>query len=172
MIVVIEGPDGAGKSTLAERLKVELAYFRGQVKVHHSGRPANSEEVLTNCNYNSDLAYKYPITIVDRTPWISDLVYNDALGREDRLPRQLLEAYHRVPQIVVYCHLGPFGDYKILEGKGHKPSEYLAEVREKHAKIVLAYEEFFDVPRSFIVIEYNRLVDSYSALLSQIGRHL
>jgi hypothetical protein len=90
MLIIIEGPDGAGKSTLAGRLLVELALRLEQnddvtecVRVVHRGPPI--AHPLTE--YEGPMLRYRPLTghdvVADR--WhLGELVYPDLVGRDTR----------------------------------------------------------------------------------------
>jgi hypothetical protein len=163
MIILLEGPDGAGKSTLAEKLSK-----RFDALVHHSSRPLNSEQLRRNMNTICDMDDSIgEIIIVDRAGWISEFVYSRAMFREQMLSTKELLSYHNRIQIVIYCTAE---DYNIVEGKEHKPPEYMKRLYESHSRIVDEYEVFFSFPRRFPILRYNYQIDDYSDLVMEIEK--
>lgn len=69
---IIEGPDNAGKSTLAEELSEHLA-----MPVYHQVRPTDIKEFIAGFVEEQ----KAPTTIFDRSMAISQLIYDSLLKR-------------------------------------------------------------------------------------------
>lgn len=129
-MLVIEGPDCSGKSTLADYLGKALA-----VPVQHSEGPARSFTDMANrlTHYNS----LPPETIFDRHPCISDPIYSSAMQRPLTVTaEQVVEFYKRKP-LMIYCH-PPLQAYKHIT-KEHDTPEHLRGVVENHRRIVATY---------------------------------
>lgn len=77
MIIIVEGPDGAGKTTLCEQL---LASIPGST-LKHFGAPATKEEALNYYKVYVDLLKNHDrskVLIIDRC-WYSDMVYGPVM---------------------------------------------------------------------------------------------
>lgn len=107
MIVVVEGPDGAGKSTLIDNLR--LACDRHYVTLRRSGPPKDVDEIKCIISWieRFDPSYKTPL-VLDRHPFISEAIYGNVLRG-----KSLLEDYYTMHDIdmhfrshidrVIYC---------------------------------------------------------------------
>lgn len=133
--IIVEGPDGAGKSTLVEFLSRGLGR-----PVRHTGGPRNS---LAEAEEALRLVEDRPGGLFDRCPHISNPIYCEVEGRELHLTRadyrrRLIE----LEPLVIYCALT--NSVKMLKGmarykKAHKSDEHLAMVESNHYKIVDLY---------------------------------
>ena len=154
MIYIVEGPDGAGKTTLVEKL---IKSNPNAIKLHFS-KPATIEEAFNywRVYYNSLRATeKSPVTIFDRS-WYSDMVYGPIMrGREEMLQEnaELLELVVMAlgGGIILYCT----GDPKVLwqrcqkRGEDHVPNfEKLKQLHEK-------YEQVMKTPKYLPVVRYD-----------------
>lgn len=160
MIILIEGPDGAGKSTLAKAL---ADHFKAPL--HHSGRPLTGQMLRDNMQHIIELSSHHDILIVDRAPWVSEFIYSKAMKRYQMLSNEELISYHQVPQVVVYCTAD---EYNITVGKEHKPQEYMDRLYESHERIVNEYDLFFKSSLSFPFLRYNYNSTPLKALIRKI----
>lgn len=144
MIVVFEGPDGVGKTTLAKKVAARKDWH-----YTHSGRPTSIYDIQRTLTELEDLALSKKIYLVDRHPGISDIVYSKALDRTLLTSLEELVKSWQQMSFVVFC-VAPVNDYKIDEGfKAHKPKEHLYHVKEQHDKIKQLYEDFFRSKKPF-----------------------
>jgi predicted HAD superfamily Cof-like phosphohydrolase len=125
-ILVLEGPDAAGKSTLgrylSDRLNLPLQHSGGTSK--HSGEI--NERAL---NYIADTTPR----LYDRHPCVSNNIYNSSLTRldSDWVPRETIEAFYATKPIIVYCR----PTQAIME---HAVSEYTSS-QEHNAQVEANY---------------------------------
>jgi GTPase SAR1 family protein len=99
MRVILEGPDNAGKSTLANALIGEVS---GIMYSHPGGKPDDLEHEYLCISDQLALLNKYPSIIMDRITPISQMVYNP----DPLLDRHRREAMWRLIQtdcLIVYC---------------------------------------------------------------------
>lgn len=142
-MLIVEGPDNSGKSTLIDRLKKRFP----NVTVTHSGGPPQSDaEIRQRMN---DLIYTHQGTasILDRIPCISEAVYGPILRGQDFFKGspalgRLIQA--RVP--IIYCRppnsvLCNLETHNVREGE--KP-EHVAKVVRHHASIIAEYDRLFN----------------------------
>lgn len=140
MLIVLEGPDGAGKTTLAGQLARHL-----DAELHESCRPASRAESDAINEIHFGYAAEPGIHIVDRVNWISNRVYHEAGLSPDQIsdPKGY-KRYWDVPQIIIYCeHPDPANPNFVTTGKAWKPSKYVERVKARHAEVVKLYEVFF-----------------------------
>lgn len=136
-MIVIEGPDGAGKSTLIHRLLGQLP-----LRVLHGGGPPSSVAELRDRVWSSH--QRYPV--LDRWAAISELVYGRVLRGETAIPEQeLYAAIERFNPTIIYCRppmdvlLSRLGNTHRPE-KVYKSEEHCQEVISRYTKIVEAYD--------------------------------
>lgn len=132
MNIVLEGPDNAGKSTLA-RMIHEVTGWPIQPR---EGKPTSWENTLLK-------AVRYLRLdgfIIDRHVIVSQNVYNDALDRsEPDIPQHLELQLYSNADLFIYCRALKLG----LEG--HKPSggeteEHMRKLEDNYARLVIAYD--------------------------------
>lgn len=73
-IIIIEGPDGAGKSTLATKLSAQFGY-----PIAKFDKPKTKEEALNQVDTYREFMATYDNVICDRA-WYSDIVYGNIMG--------------------------------------------------------------------------------------------
>lgn len=133
MFIVIEGPDGCGKTTLAQHLSkaLNLPYF-------HSGGRQNIDTLRTLANKIDE---NPDGLIVDRFPLISESVYSTVLEREVTITEDDCEIIMRDPYIVVFCITS---DQEISkEFKSHKDDQFRAKIEENKTRIYNQYIRYF-----------------------------
>lgn len=137
MIIILEGPDGGGKSTLAGKLVKDL-----NAKYYHSGGPKTKSEMDMVINELEIMAHSKSIIIVDRVPWISEMVYPYAFGRKPVLSVAEYLQHLKLPQKIIYCK--PSGPAQMsLDYKEHKPKEHTESVIKNHERIADLYDALF-----------------------------
>ena len=140
--IVIEGPDGCGKSFLVRRL---VEFYPG-LRPYHSGGPPDSQMglMLRMLRIQRVIDETPSAIVLDRVPMISELVYGPVMRDELRMPRKesllYLAALHPV---VVYCKIPPQDatHYMVKEAKEHKTQAYTEAVGRRASRIHQAYHE-------------------------------
>lgn len=89
MIIILEGPDGAGKSTLAKQLAEAF-----QLRIHHEGPPPKDVNVLQHYGRILDAARGQNV-VFDRL-YVGERVYGPVVRGEDRLGD---DGYKRMRQL-------------------------------------------------------------------------
>jgi thymidylate kinase len=106
MIIIIEGPDGSGKSTVAKQLNVAISNSR----IIHFGAPVNDAEAFSYYKkYAAEIVNAKPneTLIFDRS-WYSDMVYGPIMRNREEMPdvtAKMLEALVTIHGggMVIYC---------------------------------------------------------------------
>jgi hypothetical protein len=163
MAIILEGADGCGKSTLSA---IIAEYF--DIEVYHPGRPQTGTEMY-------DAIYMIKSregnTVIDRVPWISDVVYNIALNRPHKIPVETMNTFIDSTDIVIWCNPS-IDELNIVDGKSHKPVDYLNQVKESSKRIRDEYFALFkSYPYDFFVYDYTK-ADSITKCLSYIKTRL
>src|SRR5690606_38614271 len=104
-VIVLEGPDGAGKTTLSEHIRAEAGkrYF---LMMRHSCRPLSFADAMrfydlvNAANRNLDL-------LIDRHPLISEPIYGPLLRGHNLINRfsqnEIIGMLERSVTHIVYC---------------------------------------------------------------------
>lgn len=141
-MIILEGPDNAGKTTLAKSLSLAL-----EIPIHHSGGPPKdkSEILHRQANINT-LLFNRKVLILDRIPVISDATYGQVLRGSSHFDdtQQPAEVRRNLWLPIIYCrpptsHLLNL-DARLEEIKAYKPPEHVAAVKANAAAIVTRYD--------------------------------
>ena len=144
MPIIIEGPDGAGKSTLAKSLADRLGM--NILKMTANGGQSVSE-------YLQKLACDG--VIIDRC-WVSEQVYSDLFGREPRIGNDDAEALTKfcgracIPIIVLLPPL-----HVVIGRLNERGDEYADVVCPNITEIYKRYKEWAEEHDNAIVLEDN-----------------
>lgn len=163
--IVIEGPDGSGKSALRDRLAADLR----RTPIHTGGPTRTRNDVLRR--NEAMMGFAPEKVIFDRVSPISDTVYRQAEGRKILVkPEEQIQFLKRFGAVIIYCCLGSSAEmveHIDRTPKAHKPEDYLEKVLAMHPKVVEAYEEVITAAQDsgLPVIRYNWKTDSYPDLL-------
>tara|TARA_R110000751_G_scaffold64574_4_gene132626 strand:- start:6229 stop:6750 length:522 start_codon:yes stop_codon:yes gene_type:complete len=173
MLVIIEGPDGSGKTTLIPKLAKDLGY-----EIYYSGGPKDIRNMIRVLAELENMALANETYICDRVPWVSEIVYNDSLKRENILPQKVYMEYLNLPQKMIYCSLN--SSNKMLkkmsrEYKAHKPKEHLSAVIKNHNlicenyELIMGYiETFRGITGQTALIKYNWELNAYNCLKEKL----
>lgn len=138
MIVVVEGPDGAGKSTLIDNLRVQSK--RHFVALRRSGPPDHPAEITSVINWINTMRDGLVPLICDRHPLISEPIYGMTLRGSNILSNvysvEDLKSMFKYIDRVIYCRPP---DRTILS-KMHENAQ-LKGVTEHIEKIIDLYDK-------------------------------
>lgn len=162
MIVVLEGPDNAGKSTLAQKLKDDL----GLEVVHPGGPPKNILDIVTQCQNQAQvfgLSTELDF-IFDRITCISNLIYRNEpeYDRVYGVYQGLLKTAKNV--IIIYCRPGNerlrnFDDHIT---KAHEDESIVQHAKDNVERIIDEYDNLmaaFARDKHFNTLKYNFELD-------------
>lgn len=144
MPIIIEGPDGAGKSTLAKSLA-------GALDMNILKMTANGGQSVSE--YLQKLACDG--VIIDRC-WVSEQVYSDLFGREPRIDHDDAEALTELCErigIPIIVLLPPL--HVVIGRLNERGDEYADVVCPNIVKIYERYQEWADEHDNAIVLEDN-----------------
>jgi len=160
MIIILEGPDGAGKTTLADQLLNSLQYG---VRIHHHGSYLSCTPNEIQNAYFRSIYDASPTIIMDRS-WLSEPIYADVVRKSpSRLSsnhvRELELAASARGVLVVNCR-------PPLSTCIKKEDEYVDTNQLK-----LIYNMYESLPTLLPVINYNwQQRGSYDELSEHLHR--
>lgn len=139
-MIILEGPDGGGKSTLLDVLGKRYGWA-----TRHSGGP-----ILDHANYlyrYNSLMLSPNQVILDRCMFISEAVYAPIFGRE--LPPTFHQRathffYHRRP-LVIWCYPPPGTPMPEQKNPLFDTPEYVAKLETRRDEIHKAYSSLMSV---------------------------
>lgn len=144
MPIIIEGPDGAGKSTLAKSLA-------GALDMNILKMTANGGQSVPE--YLQKLACEG--VIIDRC-WVSEQVYSDLFGREPRIDHDDAEALTELCErmgIPIIVLLPPL--HVVISRLNERGDEYADVVCPNIVEIYKRYKEWAEGHDNAIVLEDN-----------------
>lgn len=161
MIYLVDGPDGAGKTTLARKIKEASP----GAEIVHFGAPATAEEadnywkVYLNAIEQASVNTAYSKTIIFDRSWYSDLVYGPVMRGKTELTdehRTCLE--HAVRScgggLVIYCT----GVQRKLWSRCLQRGETYITNAEQHKAICEKYDEVMKTIKLLPLVVYNTTV--------------
>lgn len=167
-MIILEGPDNSGKSTLAEKLSKDFG-----LPVWHAGGPGYSTSRLRD-----EMVQITKRQICDRVNFISGPVYERALKKHndyetihDRADENTCQHYlkHLLSHDLV-CVIWCVGVGEPTSRHGESEA-YLAEIELKYREIEHAYMSFFS-PVLYRVVMYDFRTDSYEYVADEIEKFL
>lgn len=170
-VIVIEGPDGAGKSTLAQDLS---DYF--QWPIIHTGGPIRSRSEFLKKVVTYNLMSPEAPVIYDRIPYISDQIYAPIAGHKSATSgSELNYMLERIRPVIVYCALTDNESMSrriSIEHKEHKTYEHLNQIQANHNEIVQRYYQLFSNLHYSHVLHFNWMKDDIRNLMQEINRRV
>lgn len=158
--IVVEGPDGAGKSILCKSLQEHFKW-----PIVHGGGPLTSRHDFLDRNRTKGWSELEP-KICDRVSYISERVYaKDPLVSSFETQVWL----NKIKPIVIFCCLERSEDMVVRisnVSKPHKSAEQLERVKQDHAEITRKYKF---VMGGITHIHYNWLKADFRNLLYRIN---
>jgi hypothetical protein len=169
-MLIVEGPDNAGKSTLIGQIKETFNIE----SIHAGGPPKNLRDIETR----RAAAFKNCLIgiVQDRNYLISDIVYGSVLRKSPcynnfRLLLQMLQ----LKPLVIYCRprLEQLLEMKNHEVKAHETQEHVDSVVENQKTIVEHYDELMKIVgmhTTVLTYDYNKGFPEYQ--IKTIENHL
>lgn len=134
-MIVLEGPDGGGKSTLAS----VLAHMTKWPIIGSEGPPKGTIEFIERL----ERYHALPTTVIcDRHPVISDPIYAKAFGRDTFVRYEDLFRFLNRNTFIVYC-VSPTGELGPQDNPHADTPEYVSQLTREHANIRKLYEWHF-----------------------------
>lgn len=159
MQIVLEGPDNAGKSTLADYLAKKLG-----IPIQHSGGPSKFPGEVNSRTFEFNM--RRGTYLYDRYPAISQNIYAAAFadGRE-LVTEERVDEFYRAKPLIIYCkNIGG----KVEDG-GHIASEHStqahADLVTRHFEVICDLYDAWAVERANIVYRIGDDMDRIASLV-------
>lgn len=153
MIYIIDGPDGAGKSTLAQQ--IHAASPGSEIK--HFGAPATPEEAENYWQvYMAALYNAQDHTIIFDRSWYSDMVYGPIMRNREEMTQMHKECLEHAVRsmgggLVIYCT----GVHRKLWSRCVQRGETYIPNADVHNDICKKYNDVMHSIKLLPVVVYN-----------------
>lgn len=135
-MIVLEGPDGGGKSTLAETLCDLLGYehLRSEGPEKY---PGEIDERIGR--YHTKYGHRKDV-LFDRHPCVSQIAYS-LVHKQTKPNSQLVSKFYDLKPLLIYCRPDPSRVTHTADGEWDTP-EYLANVDKNYSKLLEWYDRW------------------------------
>jgi len=170
MIIILEGPDGGGKTTLAERLRQVLGREKLANVVKHGPYIGMSSEDLCKTFFRSmSQALTYDDHVILDRSWLSEPIYGEVYrngeSRVDMQRRRMLERVALTRGAVV-IHCQPEFALCVDTFNSRKDIEYL-DTTEQLGRVYDAYESL-PMRTCLPIVHYDYEKDTVEELLEKV----
>lgn len=149
MIIIIEGPDGAGKTTLAEKISRQTKY-----PIIHQSQPKSEEEKKRMLGEYIQIIRSNKNAIFDRC-WYSEMAYGPVMRGESAISYpgmyELEELLARSGAILIYAT----GPKALLWQRCQRRGEEYVTSRDNFNAICDNYDTIMNVPHLIPVTTYG-----------------
>lgn len=149
MIIILEGPDGSGKTTLAKQLSRQTGY-----PYEHRSKPENEEEKAKMMIEYLQMCKSRQNLIVDRC-WYSEMVYGKVMRDQSYIDyTQMYELERMLAKggaIIIYCTASKAALWMRATQRGE---DYITS-RDDFNAICEEYEKLMSVPHYIPVVRYE-----------------
>lgn len=151
-MIIVEGPDNTGKTTLIEQLAKEF-----RLPMVKSYRPRTSGDIIRFHNW----VKACPATVIlDRHPSISDFIYGNIIRGDSPSDPDLIQ-FLREGHYLVFCDpptdtiLSTYSDRPQMEGTHENIQRIISEYRSLMATIEPDFVYDFTQPKAFKALAAN-----------------
>ena len=180
-MIIVEGPDNSGKSTLINQLIKDLELK--EVKRTFHGPTTDIENLYSRTLevINAAIKTDQPNIIIDRFSLIGEDIYGPILrGKNlwDVIPQDKIkfwQAVNKLNPFIIYCRpsLDVILDMKNHQVKIYDTPEHVKRVQEKQKLIVSAYDNYFANWKSHNFYSYDyKDKNSYLELKFRLKEYL
>lgn len=149
MVIIIEGPDGSGKTTLANMLSTQTGY-----PIIHNVQPKTPEEKAEMWRSYIELIKSGRNLILDRA-WYSEMVYGPIMRGASALDYPLMYELERAVAkrggMVIYCRDNP----EVLWRRATKRGEDFVKDYGTFVEICESFDDVMGVPHLIPVVKYD-----------------
>lgn len=164
MLILIEGMDGTGKTTLANKLLKMFPQFEYKKPVPSKGPEGQNADHMINWMLKTFKEAKENNYLLDRVNLVSEEIYGPicrgfSILRDNEKMITVMSQFFALNPIIIYCRpqLGT-----IMDNLTKEPDIQMSGVLERAEPLVLAYDRFFDNWKKVgvEVIDYNYTITS------------
>lgn len=149
MIIIIEGPDGSGKTTLAEKLSRQTGF-----PVIHRTQPKSDEEKAKMMDSYLEVIKNGKNAIFDRC-WYSEMAYGPIMRDASVISYpdmyRLEEQLAKRGALIIYCTDNPFVLWRRCTKRGE---DYITDY-DTFVGICQAFDSIMSVPHHIPVVRYG-----------------
>ncbi len=130
MNIIIEGPDGSGKTYIAQQLADLL-----NLQYKHFEAPRTDEEVLAQYDMYKKLLKTQTSIVLDRA-WYSDMVYGPIFRGKRAITFEKMQALETLTNgVVIYCIGDPSEMWSAAKARG----EHYVQTFDQYMQIIREY---------------------------------
>jgi thymidylate kinase len=149
MIIIIEGPDGSGKTTLAKKIAEQAGYeYLHNVQPEYDGHDASMVQMY------EDLIKSHTNLVLDRA-WYSEMAYGPTMRDHSSISYpdmyRLEELVAKKGGMIIHCT----DSVNILWKRCQKRGEDYIIHKADFVDIVEAFNEIMSVPHIIPVVKYD-----------------
>lgn len=163
-LVILEGPDGSGKTSLASRLLKGTGH--STLLIRRSGPPTPIETLEFQAQWIAKQSMSGLNIIADRHPIISEAIYRPVVRQEGNAPWSLDEVVREIDGadlLLIYCRPS-----FARMNEARKVEEQMAGVADHFVKLVQMYDRWIDAFRAnsvdIYIHDFERDPSSYEAI--------
>lgn len=149
MIIIIEGPDGSGKTTLANLLSKQTGY-----PVIHRSQPKSEEEKAQMMQSYVDVIKSGRNAIFDRC-WYSEMVYGPIMRDASVISYKEMYELERMlakkGALIIHCTDDPV----ILWRRATQRGEEYVKDYGIHSDVCKGFEDLFSIPHLVPIVRYG-----------------
>lgn len=149
MVIIIEGPDGSGKTTLANKIAKQTGYI-----LLHRTQPKSEEEKKNMMTEYLQVIKAGKNVVMDRC-WYSEMVYGPVMRDNSVISYpemyELEKLLCRKGGLIIYCTDKPDVLWRRCQERGE---EYIKDI-STHTKICEGFDELMGVPHLIPVVKYG-----------------
>lgn len=170
-MIIVEGPDSSGKSTLVEKLKDRLHLVH--IKPIKHGPPVDAKDLYERAKHILMEATKHQKnnTIVDRFGLIGESIYGPVCRGKDmwvEIPdkkQEIFSAFNTLNPFIIYCRppANIIANLANHEVKSYDTPEHLKTLKKNQALIIKSYDNYFANWKSynFFIWDYTKPENYY-----------
>ena len=175
-MIIVEGPDNSGKSTLVEQLIKEFNLL--QLTPYKKGPPQNAEDNFMNswCIINGAIGLHTKRVIADRLSLIGESIYGPICRGKDlwtgvyfERKQRLINSLNTLDPFFIYCRppASRVLDLELHQEKDYDTEAHLKKIKANKALILNSYDNYFYRWNShnFFRYDYTKPNDFYELCL-------
>ena len=179
-VIIVEGPDGSGKTTLIKNLQNRFVIKNLKAKRH--GPPVDAEDLYERTkDLLMEATHSNVNCIIDRFGLIGEQIYGPICRGKDLwvdIPekrQEIFSAFNTLNPFIIYCRppANIIANLSNHEVKEYDTPEHLKSLHENQALIIRSYDNFFANWKSynFFIWDYTK-PENYYDLVKRLEEYL